>query len=163
MSSTSLYQAVAVPALVSTTIFTWTQPKVVSATLGWRIHPRIALEARGDWFDGFDFQSDKVEGEVEGFAITGNIKLFPLIGRFQPYVVTGIGAVNAEVNQRRFNSGRSSTEQRTEVSGRIGAGLDVFLSESIVFEVEASYNGSGGDLDFLDYGLLSAGLQFRFF
>jgi opacity protein-like surface antigen len=134
-----------------------------SATVGWRIHPHVALEARGDWFDGFDYQSKKVEGKVDGFAVTGNIKVFPLIGRFQPYFVTGFGAINAEVKQRRFSNDQRATDQHTEVTGRVGAGLDLMLSDAIALEVEATYNGSGGDLDYLDYGLLSAGLQFRFY
>lgn len=135
--------------------------KGLSATVGWRIFPRFAIEARGDYFDGFDYQSKKVEGKVDGFAITGNFKLYPLIGRFQPYLVTGFGAIHAEVTQRRFSDGDKSTDSRTEVTGRVGAGIDLVLTETIAFEVEASYNGAGGDLDFMDYGLLSAGLQFR--
>jgi len=143
----------------------------LSAQLGWRLHPHVALELRGDWLEGFDlsypevagaFSEGGAEGDLEAWSVTGNLKLYPLTGRFQPYLVAGFGALHADFDVEDRLTGAAFRSSDTDALARAGVGLEVFLSEFVLLGAEAAFNGAGGDVENLDFGTVQAGLQFRF-
>ena len=138
----------------------------VGVFAGWRLHPHIAIEARGEILEGFDARAKKAtsslqSASLDGFLVTAGPKFYALTGAFQPYAGVGFGAFRAEIDGV-FSDGSTATEEITEAVLRPAAGFDYYLSENLVVNVEAAYVAPGGDLDNLDFGLVSAGLALRF-
>ncbi|MEM9174722.1 MAG: porin family protein [Myxococcota bacterium] len=138
----------------------------VAVFAGWRVHPHIAIEARGEILQGFDARAKETTtalqtATLDGFLVTAGPKFYALTGAFQPYAGVGFGAFSAEIDGV-FDDGSTATDQITEAVVRPAAGIDYYLSEHLVVNLEAAYVAPGGDLDGLDFGLISAGLSLRF-
>jgi opacity protein-like surface antigen len=98
--------------------------------------------------------------EVRTWAFTGNLKVFPLHGRFQPFLLAGVGAVNQRV---RDSVDLGLEERDTVAAGRFGVGFDVYETEFVALSIDATYllpfsdlNGADGD-----YISVCLGLKFR--
>src|SRR5262249_33149286 len=60
---------------------------------GYRFHPNFAAELDFQYYSNFTAGAlgfDLVD--VDGWSLTGNLKGYPLLGRFQPYGLFGLGA-----------------------------------------------------------------------
>ena len=138
----------------------------LAAFVGYRVHRHVSVEARGEWLEGFDVVADSPGGgafdaEVDGYAVTANTKFYPLTGSLQPFAGLGLGAFRANL-EGTGRSGQRINQSSTEFVFRLAGGLDYFLSENLVLNLEASYLAPGGELTNLDYGNFSAGVTFRF-
>jgi opacity protein-like surface antigen len=130
---------------------------------GYRLHPRLGVELRYDWLEGFDFDSPSFsDGEIEAWSLVLGAKGYLLTGRYQPYLTGGLGVIDADVEADRVSDGRRVHDDETEALVRIGVGVDVYLSEVLVWNLEGTINIPSGGLSDLDYGLLGTGLQLRF-
>lgn len=116
-----------------------------SARLGYRFIPLFAAEAEVDWYDDFDTGSNN-------FSATANAKLYPEMwtGRVQFYILGGLGFAKLDVD-----------EELTELLGKAGIGLDIYLTEHIVVNIEASYAMPFADLEDYQYAPIKWGLQYR--
>lgn len=116
-----------------------------SARLGYRFIPLFAAEAEVDWYD--DFGSGSVN-----LSATANAKLYPVLwtGRVQFYLLGGLGFVTLDVD-----------EELTELLGKAGGGLDIYLTENIVVNIEMSYAMPFQDLEGFQYAPIKWGLQYR--
>lgn len=141
---------------------------------GYRVHPHIAVEARYEHYLGFETDpgdgpgSDPTDfgpGHFEGWSLTANVKGFILTGRWQPYLLFGMGYLDINypgVNRvpNGFNGG--DARPGDDFAMRFGVGFDAHLSDLISIGPEIAYVlpvGDAEDLDFLTVGL---GLQFNF-
>jgi len=147
--------------------------------LGYRIHPRIAVEAMVDRINSFDsrvrfglntlngFGRSSSKAEIDTWTGTLNGKIFLFTGRFQPYTLLGIGVLHAQSTQK-FNSpllGISSSfkSNRIGLAFRYGAGIDTYFTENWVGNLEASYVHSiTNEIDGVNYFALGGGIQYRF-
>ena len=91
------------------------------------------------------------------YAATVGLRLFPWTGRVQPYAAAAAGLL---VGDRDTASGKSDTDQ--SAMGRFGGGVDFYLTERVVFEVEAVYVVPFDELDDYPHALFGGGLQYRF-
>ena len=84
--------------------------------------------------------------------MTGNAKGYPLLGRVQPYGVAGVGLL-------------SFTQKRDADLGfvaRIGGGVDLYLSEAVVVDLEIVYLLPAGSLDDYQFTTFTVGIQYRY-
>ncbi len=144
--------------------------------LGYRIHPRIAVEAMVDRINSFDanfsfggggFGRATAKSEINTWTGTLNGKFFLFTGRFQPYSLLGIGVLHAQSTQK-FNTpllgtNRSFKSNRIGLAFRYGAGIDTYFTENWVGNLEASYVHSiTNEIDGINYFALGGGIQYRF-
>jgi opacity protein-like surface antigen len=140
---------------------------------GYRFNSWAALEGEYEWVSGFE---NKVGGakifDLTYHTFTANGKfLYPGWGRFQPYGLLGVGFAVLQVDSR---SGAGATLDGSAVgfAGRVGAGLDVYLSENWLLNagIDLQLNtaqidnssGVGKDVGTLFYVPVQFGVQYRF-
>jgi opacity protein-like surface antigen len=138
----------------------------LAAVVGYRFGRYVSLELRGEYLDAFDVSSDDpalalYEAELDGYVITVGPKIYPFAGSLQPFVGFGVGAMHAEIDGTDAN-GAPFDRSETDAVFRFAGGLDYFLSENLVLNLEAAYIAPGGDLSNIDYGSLGGGVTFRF-
>ena len=117
---------------------------------GYRLLPYLALEGDFQFYEGFDFDSDFSHNlDVLGFAFTANAKGYPLTGRIQPYGLFGIGVGVLAIDFAGDNfDDDDTTEADDSFLVRVGAGVDFYITPSVLVFVEASYNHQTSELDF---------------
>ncbi|MFO7687158.1 MAG: hypothetical protein R6V60_13830, partial [Desulfobacterales bacterium] len=77
---------------------------------------------------------------------------FPVDYFIKPYVIGGLGIMYAD----------SDGDDQTDYCGKIGGGIDLFLSQSFSINFETNYTGGFRDLDELRYINLLLGASFHF-
>lgn len=85
--------------------------------VGWRLHPHVALEGTYQYYQDLDVD--------DTWSTTFNVKPYILTGRWQPFVVAGLGYLDQ-------NSGG-------EFVLRCGAGLDANINENWAVGPEIAY------------------------
>ena len=131
--------------------------------IGYRFHPRLALDLHVAELSGFDLDDDLAPGsdlEVEASELTANARFFLLTGEVQPYVSIGAGWgwVDVDVDGPL----ESLSEDFDDPVARFGLGLDGYLSPNVALGLEAAYHMGLGDLDDFDYWTATGMLRFRF-
>lgn len=161
----------------------------LNARLGYRAASWFAAELAYEWIDRYDVEvgGDLGPGggalsgrlyDIEGHTLTANGRLIVPFWRIQPYLLLGAGLsvydvdrgpvagpLEAQDDDIEIESGRSAA-----FAGRVGLGLDLYLTSNIVLQAEgtALYTTQDfetpdeGAIDDLYYLAISAGLQFRF-
>ena len=130
----------------------------VNGRIGYRLHPRVAVEGEFEWIDGFDVKIENDEKIAKGetrFA-SGNVKGFVLTGRFQPFVLVGAGYYHAKYKAAGISLSGG------DAALRAGGGFDVYVTEHIVITFDAEYVWPFGEVNDLDYTSVGVGLQYRF-
>jgi opacity protein-like surface antigen len=143
----------------------------LNTRVGYRASRWLAAELEYEWLDGFDVE---VEGDggftLASHAVTANGKLlYPGWGRFQPWLLVGVGVSIYEAQDR---SGLANGLDSTSVgfAARMGFGLDAYLTENWLLNLGAEGfldttqidNSIGGDLDQFWYVPVQLGIQYRF-
>ena len=133
---------------------------------GYRVHRHIAVELRGEYFDEFDVTASSaangaLDSELDGFFVVASTKVYPLTGSLQPFFGVGVGGMNATLEGTDAN-GLDFERSESGPVFRAAAGLDFFVSENLVLNLEAAYLTGGSDLDAIDFGTVGAGVTFRF-
>ena len=126
--------------------------------LGYRFHPNIAVEAMIERVDAFDLKGFNNNVEINTWTGTLNGKFFALTERFQPYGLLGIGAMRAKANL----PGSANDYHDTDIAFRIGVGLDSYITENWLVNLEISNVRPTGDVDDINYYSFGGGIQFRF-
>ncbi len=129
--------------------------------VGYRFGEFFAAEIRYEGFEGFDLKARNGRGEIDGWALTAIAKAYPFVGPVQPFLGFGVGGVRFE-QRNVFNDGSRSRADDSSAAFRFGAGLDVWLNESIVLNGEAAYLFPVDDESDLETTILSIGLSYRF-
>jgi len=128
----------------------------LNARLGYRLHPYVSAELEFEWLEGFDL--NVAGAEVEAWALTANAKGHLMTGRIQPFLLVGLGIMQAEID----GAGVFGDPKQEGFAARFGGGVDVYATENFVVSVGADYVLPTGDLDGLDYVALQWGFQYRF-
>jgi len=140
----------------------------VNGRAGYRCHPRFSAEVEVEWLDGFETViSDSKFGKIFAFdaeplVVTVNTKGYLLTGRYQPFVLLGMGAMMADLGVRNLVAGLSGSVSETGFAMRLGGGIDFYATKHVVVSVEADYVLPFDDLEGLDYISIGLGLQYRF-
>ncbi len=129
---------------------------------GYRVNPAIALEVELEMLMDSDIEANGLNNaaEVNSWIATANAKIFWMHDRIQPYTLMGMGMMSVTVDD---SAGFSMNDPDRGFAMRFGAGLDFYLTRSIVASVGANYILAAAseieDFDLVTYG---AGLQYRF-
>lgn len=103
----------------------------LDARAGYRLHNRIALEAQYQWAARFELTQGGAQLDtITTNTWTGNAKVFILNGPLEPYVILGLGVVNAHF-------GRS--KDHTAMAFRAGGGFHIFFTPHIGAYAEITY------------------------
>ena len=141
-----------------------------NARLGYRALPWLAAEVEYEYLNNFELSADNAHlADLEAQTISANVRFIVPIKRFQPYLSLGAGAT-------LFSLGNGSVPgldvDDSSFSGRLGVGLDLYVTRSIVLgigadavlstaEVDDPYYG-GYTSSSLSYVALHAGIDYRF-
>ena len=128
---------------------------------GYRLHPNFAIEAEFEMIPEVDVDLGGFGtfAELESWTLTGNMKVFVLTGRAQPFVKVGFGAIRAEVDD---TVGLGISESDSGFASRFGGGLDFYITENIVASAGVDYLLPAGDVEDLEYVSYGGGIQYRF-
>jgi opacity protein-like surface antigen len=104
----------------------------VNGRAGYRLTSWFALEAEYEWLDDYNFKLGPVDlGRIGAQTASANLKLIGPFGRFQPYLLLGAGAIFVSVHNRFGVLDVSSPE----FAGRVGLGMDVFVTQNLYVNV----------------------------
>lgn len=128
---------------------------------GYRIHRFLAAELEFEMLPGVEF--DVNEGtlvEADTFAFTGALRAILPLGRFEPYVLGGVGVMEAKLDDSQdlgviFKDG-------ADLLARVGGGFDFHIARCVALRFSAEWMIPRGDLHELDYVSIGGGLQYRF-
>jgi opacity protein-like surface antigen len=102
--------------------------------VGYRLTSWFSVEAEYEWLQPFNFSLQGVHlGTLRAQSATANLRLILPLSRFQPYFLLGAGALFLKVDDP-FNV---LTLNRSPFAGRVGLGLDVYLTQSLLVNVGA--------------------------
>lgn len=144
-----------------------------NARVGLRLLSPIAIEAQYEYLSPYDIRVSagglSASFELEQHVVTANAKLYVPIWRVQPYLLAGIGLQYYQIED---DAGLGIEDSDTALAGRAGLGLDLYLTEHVLVNAEASALLSDGTIDVaipgaddihgLHYLSVQAGLQYRF-
>ncbi len=131
--------------------------------IGYRFGPHLATEAQLEYLPLVDWDilvgsSRTTAFRIRIVTITGNLKLFPLSGRVQPFAFLGGGGAFVKVTSPLV----SSSESSSGLVLRGGGGIDIHVSEHIAVSADVSYVLPADALENLDYLSIGGGLQYKF-
>jgi len=128
--------------------------------LGWRFIPHFAAEVQIEYLFGFEAKIlGQRLGEFEMLTATLNAKL-PLTTRdVQPFVLVGVGALNANFEDTAA-ADLAGDDWGPALRG--GGGLDLYITERVVVSVDATYVRPFANVADLDYLSVGFGVQYRF-
>jgi opacity protein-like surface antigen len=145
---------------------------------GYRLHPHLAVEVHFEDLAGFDISSEDGQRPepqssadiaiVEGWTLTGDLKVFLRRGAIQPYVVAGAGMMHADAEDT--SSGKIGTgepivadvPEGDAFAVRLGAGLDMYLSPHFAVVLDAAFVLPTAPINDLRYISFGWGFQYRF-
>ena len=159
---------------------TRTQPSIgINARVGWRILRYLAAEVQYEWAPEIETKLQGATiGKTETQVITANLRLIAPFSSLQPYLLTGIGVARYQIESFPIDINNTnpnkpvppssvppySKETDWELAGRLGAGLDMYVTQHLVANIEIS--GVLSKKKLLDerwpYISVSGGLQYRF-
>lgn len=129
-----------------------------SGRFGYRFLPRLAAELQFESPITFDVRAAGSRlAHVTGFVPSVNARGYLLTGRWQPYVVGGIGA-GVFLTDGKVGNGNSWDAGFT---ARVGAGVELYGDDIWAMTVEGSYVIPTGDVDHYQYGVISWGFSWR--
>lgn len=159
---------------------TRTQPAIgLNARAGWRILRYLAAEVQYEWAPEIKTRlQGSTIGKIETQVITANVRLIAPFDSLQPYLLAGVGAARYQSETLPLEIDNSnprvdppanlvqpySKQTEWDLAGRLGAGLDMYVTQHLVVNVEIS--GVLSDKELMDerwsYISVSGGLQYRF-
>jgi opacity protein-like surface antigen len=133
---------------------------------GYRVIPNLALEARYEYYSEFDTDSPRApsNSHINGYSVTANAKAFLLTGRWQPYVLVGLGYLSMEKDGIVQQGGTKNDSDDGGFAMRFGGGMEAYLTENISFGPEIAYvlPIAADNINNLDFLTVGAGLRFHF-
>jgi opacity protein-like surface antigen len=90
--------------------------------------------------------------DFSGWSLTLNGKLYGLLGRVQPYAVFGIGGLVFDDKHGPDHG----------FVARLGGGLDIYITDNVVFDFEIAYAMPAGNIDDFQFATFASGLQYRY-
>lgn len=136
----------------------------LKAYVGYRAHPNVAVQLRYDRYFGFDTDDNGRAGDFGGeytaWALMTDVKAYLLTGRYQPYVIIGLGYMDfdASLNTRA----NTTPDAGAGFAMRYGAGLEAYVNENISLGPEIAWLQPYGDADDLASLTIGAGLTYKF-
>lgn len=147
------------------------------ARVGYRVHPNVAAEGQLQYYDNFaiDVAADgrpesplRKALTLNGLSLMANVKGYPFTGRVQPYGLGGLGLlwIHAQGSHARsddfFHTRAGFKDHDVQFAGRLGGGIDGYITQNLLLNVEASFVLPTGSLHDFRMVPISLGVQYRF-
>jgi opacity protein-like surface antigen len=130
---------------------------------GYRFHPHVAVEGQLSYFNNVGGDLDVGDLDLRTLSFTANVKkFFPIgAGRWQPYLLAGIGVTRAKADVEFLGS---TLFDRTEAAFtfRSGAGVEFYITPHVNLYTEATYMLLTGALNGAGFVPLVFGAQYQF-
>lgn len=128
-------------------------------SIGYRAHRHFAAEGLFQQYARFRVRSKQNGQRLEsdkfaGYSWTLNGKAYLLTGRIQPYGLLGMGVL---VLKKRFRNDRQES-----FAGRMGGGIDFYLTENWLLGGEIGYMAPARDLDDFPFVTFAGIVSYRF-
>jgi len=104
---------------------------------GYRFNDFFAAEGIYEYGDDFGAHQIVPGASIQTNAFTVNGKLLLPLGRFQPYLMGGVGFVNANADRAIARTGWDA--DGTSFAGRFGGGVDLWATENVAIYLDAAY------------------------
>lgn len=129
-----------------------------SIQLGYRFNKWISSQLRVDDFVQFDGHSSGADvGEVNGWYVGLDQKVYLMHGRFQPFGLLGLGLLDMETSN---NTATNPNKTDDGVSMRFGGGMDIYATNKVLVTADISYILGLGEVS--DYNVAVFGLGFLY-
>ncbi len=129
---------------------------------GYRFLRFAAIEPELEFTPEFNGHSGEFKGvDTQTFGVWANFKGYPTApwtGRFQPYLMTGVGWWWERVSGRNV----SGVEEHGDFVSRFGGGIDLYITKNIVVTAESAWVLPTGRIDDLKQVQIVGALQYRF-
>jgi opacity protein-like surface antigen len=143
------------------------------ARVGYRFHPNLAAEGQLQYYDNFgidvaepaDASPSREFFTLNGLSLMGNVKGYPFTGRVQPYGLVGLGLLwlHAQPPRTVYDDLETGFDKdEVGFAGRIGVGIDGYVTQNLLLNVEASYVLPTGGISEFRIVPISLGVQYRF-
>ena len=140
----------------------------LNARLGYRFHPHISAEFQLEWIPETDISANPEPDpnfgndafNLERVTYMANAKGYLGTGSVQPFLLVGVGLMTIDFKGNKPFNNISSTEE--DFAARFGGGIEVYATDNIVVNIDASYVLPAGDLKNFDYLSIGWGFQYRF-
>jgi hypothetical protein len=119
--------------------------------LGYRVSEWVGVEIDIGYLNNFTRHSLTTQGVVTSMV---KAKVYPLSGRYQPFISLGIGAFSGV--------GDSNVENQTDWATKTGLGMEIYVTRNWAVNAEATYVWTLGDVRDLDYASFGLGFIYRF-
>jgi hypothetical protein len=130
-----------------------------NAHVGYRFDRWLATELEVERYQEFTGHFDgKHVGQVSGWALGGNEKLYLLPGRWQPWLEAGINYLKMETTNSNAANSRKTDDGPAL---RFGAGLDLYATNKFVVTSDVSYMLGVSQTHNYDVVALTLGFLFR--
>jgi hypothetical protein len=125
--------------------------------VGYRFNKWISEDLEVQRYQEFD-STPNTPGEVNGWAMGLNTKVYVLHGHFQPFVLAGINLLDMETT----NSASANAKKTDDGPAmRFGAGIDYYLTNKVVLTGDVGYMLGFGEVDGYDMLVMSLGFLYR--
>ena len=122
--------------------------------LGYRCSPHLGWEFNYEWAESFDISDGTgAHADVDLWALTSDAKWYPLTGRWQPFLLAGVGILTADP----IGKGTG-----TDLTFRFGTGMEAYVTENVALAFDASYVLPTSKVKDLPYLSLTWGFLYRF-
>jgi opacity protein-like surface antigen len=133
-----------------------------NARFGYRTNEIFAVEGVYEYGDDFGAHQVVPRGariRTNSFSVNG--KLIVPVGRFQPYLMGGVGFLNADADPSIAD--RSSWDaDGTSFMGRFGGGVDLWATENVALYVDTAYTIPVDEVSDLYHFSLGWGAKYAF-
>ena len=127
---------------------------------GYRLFPWLALEAHAEVYDDYNIELLGVDAaEMDGWSLGLVGKFYHFTGRLQPYLLLGGGYMEVNLSDQ-LALGLSEDGSGSVLQG--GAGVDIYLTQHFVLNLESSYAYPMGGVENLDFWTVRGGIEYRF-
>jgi opacity protein-like surface antigen len=140
----------------------------ISGQAGYRCDPRASAAVQVEWVEEFDGDvSEPGMGKVasttaESLIVTANAKGYLLTGRFQPFLLLGLGGMTARTELKDSAGGSLASQRQEGFAARFGGGLDVYVTKNLLVTTGVDYLRPWGDVEDLDFLSIGGGVEYRF-
>ena len=128
----------------------------VDLWVGIRANRYLGVEGELVYLEGFDTEFRDVPIDFEALGFTANLKLYPLEGWAQPYLLGGVGVGRFEAKAL----GRSIDE--SDAIFVLGGGVDLYFYHGFAAVLGAGYVFTTGDIKDTDFVEIKVGIQHKF-
>lgn len=140
---------------------------------GYKFNRYIAAELAFDYLPGFDWDvatrvggtpvAGKLSVDVMAWTLSAKISPFDL-QKIKPYVIVGGGIMHASADATVSIPGASasSSDDETDICGKIGLGVDYFVTDKVAIGLEGAYWAGFNDLDNIRFYTVTAGVAYHF-